>query len=455
MRKQYPQITQTSLILFLTLGLFTASPAQTTQPPTRKKIKDFGSSLKRLKWNPKKNAAVQLPAAGGPANPEEDDVIRIDTSLVTCELLVVDQHGKTVTGLTADNFAIAEDETAQTVGHFLLGDNISVPRTIVLIIDYSGSQQPYFKNSVAAAKLLVDKLGPKDLMAVVTDDVELIQDFTADKKQLKKKLDSLKEQYQWTNVGRGRIPSLKARTGRSKQYSALMATLNEAFEETDVRPIIIFQTDGDEAFYLRNSGVTYTVPEGLQGEALEWAKKSAENYNKSLQTELTEFSLDDVYRAAERSRATLYTVIPGLRLLGLTPEEQLKRYMNERERTLFESLNKLPPDQKEKITERLKKLAFDPNLLNIKWRVALEAKMQLALAGVAALTGGWTDFLETPDQAEAIYARIFSDINQRYIVGYYPTNKQRDGKRRKIYFAVKGHPEYQIYGRRSYFAPSQ
>lgn len=81
--------------------------------------------------------------------------------------------------------------------------------------------------------------------------------------------------------------------------------------------------------------------------------------------------------------------------------------------------------------------------------------MQAALSGVAALTGGWTEFLERPVQAEGIYARIFTDINQRYIVGYYPTNKERDGKRRKIEFAVKGHPEYQIYGRRSYFAPSQ
>ena len=76
-------------------------------------------------------------------------------------------------------------------------------------------------------------------------------------------------------------------------------------------------------------------------------------------------------------------------------------------------------------------------------------------AGVAALTGGWTEFLERPEQAEGIYARIFTDINQRYIVGYYPTNKERDGKRRKIDFAVKAHPDYQIFGRRSYFAPNQ
>jgi len=85
--------------------------------------------------------------------------------------------------------------------------------------------------------------------------------------------------------------------------------------------------------------------------------------------------------------------------------------------------------------------------------VNITLQLQTALAGVAPLTGGWTEFLEVPEQADAIYSRIFSDINQRYIVGYYPTNKERDGKRRKIEFVVKGHPEYQVYGRRSYFAP--
>ena len=82
------------------------------------------------------------------------------------------------------------------------------------------------------------------------------------------------------------------------------------------------------------------------------------------------------------------------------------------------------------------------------------AKLQELLTAVAPLTGGWTEFLEQPEQADKIYARILSDINQRYIVGFYPTHAVRDGKRRKIDFQVKGHPEYQILGRRSYFARS-
>ena len=128
-----------------------------------------------------------------------------------------------------------------------------MPRTIVLIIDYSGSQLAYLKNSVAAAKVLVDKLGPRDRMAIVTDDVEMLIDFTGDKKKLKDELDELLDRTTLKTRGvfrRGKT----LRVGRSMQYSALMATLNEAFDEEDVRPVIIFQTDGDEAAIFAQSG---------------------------------------------------------------------------------------------------------------------------------------------------------------------------------------------------------
>jgi hypothetical protein len=81
------------------------------------------------------------------------------------------------------------------------------------------------------------------------------------------------------------------------------------------------------------------------------------------------------------------------------------------------------------------------------------SNMQLALSELAKYTGGWTDFLERPDQAGEIYARILDDINKRYIIGYYPTNRTRDGKRRKVSIEVLRHPEYTVWGRKTYYAP--
>jgi VWFA-related protein len=427
--------------------LLTVSLAQS---PRRKKIKDFGSSLKRLKWNPEKNSVVDSNNGTG-TELNDGDVIRIDTSLVSTDLLVVDSHGNAVTALTADDFSITEDGAPQKVGHFVRGDNAGVPRTIVLIIDYSGSQLAYLNNSVAAAKVLVDKLSPRDRMAIVTDDVEMLVDFTNDKQKLKNELDELLDRTKLKTgfLGRAR----KLRIGRSAQYSALMATLNEAFDEEDVRPIIIFQTDGDEAVFLRNPVIAITPPVGLKGDALVKAQESFQFHQRELLRNLTEFSLDDVYRAVERTRATVYTVIPGPKLVGLSIEEQSKKIRADRQAAQAKILETLSSDARRKVKERVERDEADFTEEYDRWRAELQFKQQSALVPVAVMTGGWTEFLETPAQAEQIYSRIFSDINERYIVGYYPTNKERDGKRRKLDFEVKGHPEYQIFARRSYFAP--
>src|SRR5262249_24066177 len=156
-----------------------------------------------------------------PNGEADDEVVRVNTDLVTCDVQVRDGKGNTVSGLTANDFIITEDAQPQTIQHFSLGGDRNVGRTIVLLIDYSGSQSPFLNTSVAAAKTLVDQLGPKDLMAVVTDDVELLVDFTRDKEKLKKALESLRKRSGQKNFR------------RSEQFSALMATVREAFTAED------------------------------------------------------------------------------------------------------------------------------------------------------------------------------------------------------------------------------
>jgi VWFA-related protein len=436
-------------IVFLSFLLFFTTAAQS--PPPKKKIKNFGSSLKRLRWDEnKKELVLDKSNSKGDAS-DEEDVIRIESSLVAWDVLVVDEAGKNVRGLTADNFAISEDGIPQTVGHFLLGDNQTVPRSIVLIIDYSGSQMPYIRKSIDAAKVLVDSLGPLDRMAIVTDDVELILDYTDNKKEMKKKLESLIERTQrgpgFLGFGRDR------QLGKSSQYSALMATFNEMFDDQDRRPIIIFQTDGDEIYHLRDAIITFSIPPDLPDE-------TRQNYDRyQLQRQLwldekrTVFSLADLYRAAEKSRATLYTVIPGPQLVGVDPQVRIERVKADMIRSRDAVLSRLSSDDRKRAEQRNEEVWRPFSPANLKAKTSEMYTVQLALAALAPRTGGWTDFLETPDQASQIYSRILSDINQRYVIGYYPTNKEHDGKRRSIKVVVKGHPEYTIVGRKSYYAP--
>ncbi|HEY5444278.1 MAG TPA: VWA domain-containing protein, partial [Pyrinomonadaceae bacterium] len=377
-------------------------------------------------------------------------VIRIDTTLVASDLLVLDRQGHAVKGLVATDFIITEDGKPEPVGHFLLGSNTSVPRSIVLIIDYSGSQFPYIQNSVDAAKVLIDKLGPHDSMALITDDIEMLSDFTTNKTELKKKLDILIERNRGKKGFMG-FGKTNIRYGLSAQYSALMATLNEMFDHEDQRPIIVFQTDGDEAKYLRNSIITPHVPAGIPPE---WSAAVQANIEAELKLQrdgMTEFSLEDVYRTVEKSRATIYTVIPGTKFVGLSPEQQIDAMRQVDERAMKESLSNVSKEVREAFKARSAVQKAGTLTPVLRYRAEEIAKLQSALMEVSNLSGGWTEFLETPTQAQSIYSRIFADINERYIVGYYPKNKIGDGQRHKFNIEVKNHPEYTILGRKFYY----
>lgn len=433
------QICLLSILLVVAVSFCSFSCfAQST--PQRPKLKDFGSSLDNLKRErPKKQADSKRDQKKTGDEFDEGDVIRTDTNLVTSEISVLDDRGNLVQNLNPEDLVVSEDGEPQKVAHFLRGDDVKIPRTIVLIIDYSGSQLPYIRRSIDAAKVLVDKLLPLDVMAIVTDDVDLLIDFTNDKEKLKQKLESL---FQRTQSGK---------LGRSVQYSALMATLTEAFTEEDLRPIIIFQTDGDQLSHLRDPVVGLEMPpdlpQNLREEMLR--VRQATRYEPNS----VDFTLFDLYRTVEKSRATIYTVIPGYRLLGKSQEEQMQT-MKKVHETWLVRRGKWSREDQEKY-----------NAVKDKWRIfspanlAVAAKelntVQQALNGVASRAGGWTEFLETPEEADAIYNRILVDINHRYIVGYYPTNGAHDGTKRKIKFAVRDHPEYHVVGRNYYYAPAQ
>jgi VWFA-related protein len=436
-------------ILFLLLLLL---PTWLCAQTPRKKHKDFGSSLKKLQYDPITREVVVVDPRKSKSIDEDIDVVRVETSLVAWDVLVVDAKGNNVQGLTGEDFIVAEDNQTQTVGHFLLGDNRQVGRTIVLIMDYSGSQLPYIRNSVDAAKLLVDKLSPLDQMAIVTDDVELIVDYTSDKKLLKKKLESL---YDKTRM-HGNFLTGKSRTvGKSSQYSSLFATLNEMFDPNDQRPIIVFQTDGDQVYRMRDSIVPPQIPPDLPDETRLRAERMLERSRQEAQTFQTPFTLADIYRAAEKSRATIYTVVPGLKLIGTTAAQQVQILKTQIEKARETAMPEMNAQKKKEFYEVEDQRWRTFSTANLQLRASQAYKVQLALAALSIRTGGWTDFLETPEQASAIYSRIFDDINRRYIIGYYPTNKNHDGKRRTISVTIKNHPEYTVLGRRAYYAPKE
>jgi VWFA-related protein len=388
------------LLLFLT-SLTLVAFSQTKEKP---KLKNFGSSLDRLKWDKEKQAAVEK-SSSKKASADDEDVLRVDTQLIATDVLVVDGHGQPVKGLTKDDFIVSEDGAPQQIDHFSLGTDQTVPKSIVLIIDYSGSEIPYIQKSTFAAKRLIDCLGPEDRMAIVTDDVKLIVNFTNDRKKLKHALDDL---LLYLRLGF---------QGKSQQFSALMATARELISNEDIRPIIVFQTDGDQSRFLqpRESKAFGSLPAPIQP-----------------------FSLDDIVLALDKAHVTVYTVIPNVRLIGVSEEE-------------------LPQRTKELMNKAGSVYGFSANYSKkdlLKFASENYLPQQQAAAKVATATGGWTAFLESPEQADDIYSRIMLDVDSRYVLGYYyPPTRLRDGKRHRLTITVKNHPEYQIAGRKSFVAP--
>ena len=420
-------------------------------------LKDFGSSLKRLKWDPKQNAAVETkPKSKTTANSNDEvDVVRVETSLVMSDVSVLDQRGNWVPRLTEKDFLITEDGKSQQVGMLALGDNTNVPRSIVFIIDHCCAQLPFLPASVAAAKIMIDKLGPKDRMAIVTDDIELLIGFTHDQKKLKEKLDELIKRTSLNLANKDlaleRFSQGLSLFGRGFQYSALMAVLKEAFDNEDQRPIIIFQTDGQEAYILRDPVVIGSVQPGLPSDMKAEAERYLKRHTKFQQKNRREFSLNDVYKAAEKSRATIYTLVPGYRLLGLSDAEMISRIRDYHLRGI--SYLGVPWDRAHPANRRNQDRLNQMPDEALRFEAEQMLKQQAPLAVLSTITGGWTQFFDQPSQVDEMYSHIFSDINHRYLVGYYPTNKEHDGKRRKINIEVRGHPEYVVMGRKTYYAP--
>lgn len=364
-----------------------------------------------------------------------DDTIRVNTDLVVSDVLVVDEKGSPVIGLNHSDFTVKEDAKPQKIEVFSVGADAQLPRSIVLIFHNGYYNWSDTQNSLHAAKSLVDKLAPTDKMAIVTTDLNLALNFTTDKNLLKKTLNSLSTKRQGN-------PSV------NRDYGTLMAVLGEMFDEKDVRPIVIFQTFGNEIGQLKEADLL-ELPEGSPS-IPEIQQRVNNNYNKKLVEEWRElypergYGFSDVLERIKQSQATIYSIIPGMRFVGLPREEQLRRGRISVEEWMRRAVQSTDLLRINRVASKQQANEIDNYIIS-----------QSGMIQVAALSGGLTNFIEQPKDAEKVYDDIFTIINDRYSIGYYSPNEERNEKPRSIKIEVRGHPEYRIIGRNSYIAPEK
>src|SRR2546427_1050021 len=137
---QYKVILCMAVAPLCAAAVFTlVAPAPRAQE--KQKREEFGSSLKRLKWDEREQKAVETKQ--GDERSDSAAVIRVETSLAVFEVLALDKKGRAVSGLNKNDFTVTEDGSPQEVAGLSSGDGSTVPRSVILIIDYSVSQFPF------------------------------------------------------------------------------------------------------------------------------------------------------------------------------------------------------------------------------------------------------------------------------------------------------------------------
>jgi VWFA-related protein len=156
---------------------------------------------------------------------QDDDPVRIDSSIVRLNVGVVDDRGRPITTLPQSSFTIYEDGVKQEISRFVAAP---APFSVVMMLDMSGSTRSFRQNIQMAAARFLDALAPDDRLAVVEfySKVNLLNDFTTDRRTA----------FHSISVANG--------SGDTDFYKGLLFALEKLSGEKNRRKAIVVLTDG-------------------------------------------------------------------------------------------------------------------------------------------------------------------------------------------------------------------
>jgi VWFA-related protein len=164
----------------------------------------------------------------GPTGPEEvdaGDIIRVETTLVTIPVSVMDRDGRYIPNLRKEDFRIWEDDVEQDVAFFA---SVDKPFSVVLMLDTSPSTQFQLDEIQNAAISFINQLRVDDRVMVVefNEDVRVLSEFTTDRAKLERAV-------------------FRARTDSGTSlYDAVDLVINKHLSRTSGRKAIVLFTDG-------------------------------------------------------------------------------------------------------------------------------------------------------------------------------------------------------------------
>lgn len=208
------------IIVFATANLFAQSRPPVTssgekvnkRPP---QITETKSEIPPENITAKENASLLT----------DDEVIKVDTNLVTVPVKVSDRSGRFIAGLKKENFQVLEDGIEQEIAYF---SNIEEPFTVALVLDMSPSSTFRINEIQAAANAFIAQLRPRDKVMVVSFDAEyhVLTEPTSDRERLK-----------------SAIRQTKIESGTSL-YETIDFVVNQRLKKINGRKAIVLFSDG-------------------------------------------------------------------------------------------------------------------------------------------------------------------------------------------------------------------
>jgi VWFA-related protein len=199
--------------------LIGSGPARPLTPPTLAKA-DASPATSTQSDKDKDSTAA------GPEEVSEGDVVRVETSLVTVPVSVLDRQGRFIGNLQRDDFRIFENGVEQSLAYF---EPAEKPFTVALLLDTSASTHFHLAEIKEAAIAFAKQLRPQDRVLIVSfnDEVLLLTEVTNDLNTIETVIEE------------------NANTGSSTRlYDAVDLTIKERLNKIKGRKAIVLFTDG-------------------------------------------------------------------------------------------------------------------------------------------------------------------------------------------------------------------
>jgi Ca-activated chloride channel family protein len=160
---------------------------------------------------------------------EDDEVIRVETNLVSFPVSVLNKDGSFLQNLKKEDFQVFENGIRQEIEYF---KSVDEPFTVVLLIDRSDSVRPVIDDLKKAAIAFIEQLRPNDRAIGVAFDRQayILNTKVRDRETLKNSIHNM-------TTGAG-----------THLHATIEGVINRIFRGLPGRKALILFTDGQEAW---------------------------------------------------------------------------------------------------------------------------------------------------------------------------------------------------------------